>query len=105
MTEGHKPMRETAYRASRWFRVLGNPLAYRVVVTMGARRKGVTELAGALGCPVSVISETLRHLREVDIVRYETSGRNKEYWVKDARVPVLLRQVERMVDRMRSKEW
>lgn len=105
MREGRKPMPETRYRASRWFRVLGNPLAYQVLKVLGAARRSVTDLARELGQPVYTVSETLRHLRQVDLVRYETDGRNKIYWVKDVRIHVVLRQVERMVERMRFKAW
>lgn len=105
MRDIRKPMRETSYRASRWFRVLGNPLAYEVVRVLGRRRVSVTDLAGELRQRVSTTSNTLRHLRQVDLVRYETEGRNKVYWVKDGRVLALMRHVERMVDRMREKQW
>jgi DNA-binding transcriptional ArsR family regulator len=98
-------MPETEYRASRWMRVLGNPAAYRVMKVLGARTRGVTELAGELRQTRQNLSITLRHLRQTDLVRYETRGRSKVYWVKDVRVLVLMRQVERMVNRMRSKAW
>lgn len=105
MPEGRKPMKETAYRASRWFRVLGNPAAYRLVAALGTQRRTVTELAVTLGEKVSAVSATLRHLRQVDLVRYETAGKNKVYWVKDVRTLAMMRHVERSVERMRAKRW
>jgi DNA-binding transcriptional ArsR family regulator len=105
MSEGRKPMPETAYRASRWFRVLGNPMAYRLMRTLGARRLTVSELADELGAKLTTVSFTLRQLRQVDLVRYETDGLHKRYWVKDRRTLAMMRQVERMVDRMRVKAW
>ncbi len=103
--EGRKPIPETDYRASRWMRVLGNPLAYEIVKALGTRRVAVTELAIELQQSLDSLSHTLRHLRHVDIVRYETRGRNKIYWLKEPRLLAILRQIERMVERMRVKTW
>lgn len=100
-----KPMRETAYRASRWFRVLGNPLAYQTVRCLGSGEKTVSDLAAQLGQGIKNMSHTLRHLRQVDLVRYETRGRNKVYWLKDGDVLELLQWVEARVDRMRGQAW
>ena len=99
------PMPETWYRASRWHRVLGNPQAYHVLKTLGRQRLDVSEVAARLGQRLNTISDTLRHLRQVDLVRYETRGRHKTYWIKDARIPAILRMIERIVDRMRCKAW
>jgi hypothetical protein len=104
-TAERRPMRETWYRASRWMRVMGNPMAYRIVKALGTQQRHVKDLKTVLGEPVSTISNTLRQLRQVDIVRYETAGSHKVYWVKDARLLALLRKTERMVDRMRWKTW
>lgn len=103
--EGRKPMRETWYRASRWFRVLGNPTAYRVMKRLGPDRKTVTRLASEMGLGLNNMSYTLRQLRQVDLVRYETDGKNKVYWVKDSETLALMLRVEAAVDRMRARGW
>lgn len=55
------------------------------------------DLSEQLRIPISTISMTLRHLRQMDVVRYETSGRNKEYWVKDGKVLSILERTVRTV--------
>ena len=96
-------MPETMYRASRCCRVLGNPTAYLILRCLDARRMTPGRLSSELRIPLTTISTTLRHLREMDLVRYETTGRTKEYWVKDIRVVKMLDAVESWVETMRKK--
>ena len=96
-------MPETMYRASRCCRVLGNPTAYLIVRSLDVRRRTPGELSRDLHIPLATVSMTLRHLREMDLVRYETRGRTKEYWVKDRRVLRILRTIEDWVETMRQK--
>lgn len=63
-------MPETVYRASRCCRVLGNPTAYLIVRSLGDQRKTPSRLSDELGVPLATISTTLRHLRQVDVVRF-----------------------------------
>ena len=95
-------MPETQYRASRYFRVLGNPTAYAVLRLIGTGRKTPLELSNEIGLHVSTLSATLRNLRQIDLVRYETKWKNKEYWIKDREVLKLLDHAEKIADRMRN---
>jgi len=96
-------MPETMYRASRLFRVLGNPTAYLILRCLGEGRRTPGEISEELGIPAVTISVTLRHLRQVDLVRYVTRGRHKVYWLKDKGVRQMLDRAETLVDKMRTK--
>ncbi len=97
-------MPETMYRSSRCCRVLGNPTAYLVVRSLGAELKTPGELSKALRVPVTTISMTLRHLRQVDIVRYEARGKTKQYWLKDQKILDILNSFEDWVEAMRKRQ-
>jgi DNA-binding transcriptional ArsR family regulator len=96
-------MPETMYRASRLFRVLGNPTAYLILRCLGSGRKTPEEMSAELGIHPTTISGTLRNLRQVDLVRYLTSGKHKIYWLKETAVGKLLDRAESLVDTMRAK--
>ena len=90
------------YRASRYFRVLGNPTAYMILRTLENNRKTPGELSEKLGKSLETISITLRHLRQINLVRYQAKGRTKEYWIKDKKVLELLNKSEELAERMRK---
>ncbi|MBI2441030.1 MAG: winged helix-turn-helix transcriptional regulator [Lentisphaerae bacterium] len=96
-------MPETMYRASRCCRVLGNPTAYLILRCLDTSRKTPGDLSTALHIPLTTISMTLRHLRQMDVIRYETKGRTKEYWIKDRKVLRILITVEEWVESVRAK--
>ena len=97
-------MPETMYRASRCCRMLGNPTAYLILQCLGQNRKTPGELSRELRAPVSTISMTLRHLRQLDLVRYETKGNTKEYWIKERKILAILSLLEQWVESMRKKQ-
>lgn len=97
-------MPETMYRASRCCRVLGNPMAYLVVRCLGTQRKTPGELCKLLRVQISTISMTLRHLRQVDLVRYEANGKTKQYWLKDRNIVEILDFFENWVEAMRKHQ-
>jgi len=99
-----KNMPETMYRASRCCRVLGNPTAYLILRRLDIKRDTPGGLSKKLHIPISTVSMTLRHLRQLDLVRYETRGSTKEYWVKEKRVMEVLNLLERLVEEIREKK-
>ncbi len=103
MTITKHTMPETMYRASRCCRVLGNPTAYLILRCLEHERKKPGDLSEQLEIPIATISMTLRHLRQLDMVRYETNGTSKEYWVKDPKVLDMLDTIEQLVESMREK--
>jgi DNA-binding transcriptional ArsR family regulator len=98
-------MLETHYRASRFCRVLGNPTSYQILKILAKSPKTPSELADHIDLSLKTISSTLRHLREVDLVRYLTKDRNKIYFLKDELLIKALRDIECYVDKMRFKKW
>jgi DNA-binding transcriptional ArsR family regulator len=98
-------MPEIEYRASRFCRIMGNPTAYQVVKHLVKKNATPQELAEQIGLTVQTISDTLRNLRNVDIVRYETLRKNKIYFLKDKTVVSILDDIERLVARLRIKKW
>lgn len=103
--KGLKPMHETRYRASRVCRVLGNPLAYQIVRAIGTGRSTPTELSRKVRASLVAVSIALRHLRQIDAVRYETDANRKIYWLKHPELLVPLRRIEGVVERMRRTQW
>lgn len=78
----------TARRTSQFCRILGNPLAYRIVRLLDGKRRRPMELAKILGVSATSIVNQLKHLKIAGAVRYNSSGvrragRKVEYWLSD----------------------
>jgi DNA-binding transcriptional ArsR family regulator len=97
-------MPETMYRCSGCFRVLGNPTAYSIIRLLENNAMTPTELASTLGKSIQNTSLTLRHLRQINLVRYTTSGKVKIYRLKDKGIIAILDAGEKLVDRVRILE-
>ncbi|MEW6686463.1 MAG: helix-turn-helix domain-containing protein [Candidatus Edwardsbacteria bacterium] len=100
-----KKIGETHYRASRLCRVLGNPTAYMILITLAERKMTPSQISKRLGVSLATISDTLRSLRQIDLVRYEAKRECKLYWIKDPIVLEIVRRLEAFVKRMRDKRW
>ncbi len=98
-------MFETHYRASRLCRVLGNPTAYQILKILCKRRKTPSELAKQIGLSIRTVSDTLRQLRQVDLVRYDTLKKNKIYFLKDNLLKRIFAILEEYAERMRFKRF
>lgn len=101
----HKKMLETEYRASRICRILGNPTAYKIIKLLLKSKKTPSELSEKIGLSLPLVSLTLRTLRNINLVRYDTRGNEKIYWIKDETVSDICRSLERLVTRMRHKNY
>jgi DNA-binding transcriptional ArsR family regulator len=88
---------ENRYRASRICRALGNPTAYEVLTLLKVQKRTPEELAGLLGVSVATVSQVLRVLRNLDLVRYEIRWRQHLYWIKASGVRTVMRGLERLV--------
>jgi DNA-binding transcriptional ArsR family regulator len=97
-------MPETMYRASRYFRILGNPTAYLILRKLQKGPSTPSDLSEELSRSISTISDTLRNLRNVNLVRYETQGLRKVYGLKDPKVLAVLDKGEELAEIMRRKE-
>ena len=100
-----RKMPETQYRASRVCRILGNPTAYQIIKALSYGKKTPSFLADEIGVSVPTISETLRNLRNIDVVRYETKLNERIYWLKDSTILEILSKLETFVHHIRIKKW
>lgn len=94
---GKKKIPELRYRASRICRALGNPTAYEIVHLLARERRTPEQLAHLLGVSVATVSQSLRVLRDLDIVRYEVYWRTRSYWLKTSAVAPVMSDLERLV--------
>ena len=92
-----KKIPEERYRASRICRALGNPTAYEILTMIGEEKKTPEELAASLGVSIATVSQALRVLRNLDLVRYEVNWRSHLYWIKSAAVRRVMHDLERLV--------
>lgn len=94
-----------ARRASQFCRVLGNPLAYRIVRLLDGARRRPKDLARALHVSPTAVVNQLKHLKLMGVVRFRSSGvrragRKVEYWLADPSLNRRLRDIERAVGRL-----
>ena len=94
-------MDEKRYRESRLCRLLGNPVVYQLIVLLDAGGPLTpSKLAKLIGRRVSTVSIHLGKLRNADVVRYDSTGRETRYWLKHrGETRGLLKALEKMVDR------
>ena len=89
-------------RSSQLCRILGNPIAYRIVRLLGEGRRRPMELARKLGVSAPAIVNQLKNLKLAGLVRFESSGlrragRKVEYWLSDRALARRLDDLERTV--------
>ena len=75
-------------RASQFCRILGNPLAYRIVRLLDGQRRRPMELAKILGVSATAVVNQLKYLKIAGAVRFNSSGvrragRKVEYWLSE----------------------
>ena len=92
-----KKIPETHYRASRICRALGNPTAYEVLHLLKRGKRTPAQLASMIGVSLPTISQVLRTLRDLDLIRYEVKWREHIYWLKTGAVPAMMASLERLV--------
>jgi DNA-binding transcriptional ArsR family regulator len=93
-------MEEKRYRESRLCRLLGNPIVYQLILSLESSGPLTpSQLAKLIGRQVSTISIHLGKLRNADIVRYDTAGKETRYWLKHrSEMKGLMKMLERVVD-------
>lgn len=99
-----KRIPETRYRASRICRALGNPTAYEVLTLLAGQRRTPEELASMIGVNVATVSQVLRVLRNLDLVRYEVKWRHHEYWIKANAAKTVMKDLEKLVAVIESQK-
>ncbi len=104
--EKKKKMPEKEYRASRICRIIGNPTAYRILKLLSPDKKKIpSEIAKDLGLTITTVSKTLRNLRNVDLVRYDTKKNVKKYFLKDKSILKILSSLEIFVEKIKHKRF
>jgi predicted transcriptional regulator len=91
-----------ARRSSQLCRILGNPIAYRIVRLLGDGRRRPMDLARTLGVSAPAVVNQLKNLKLAGLVRFESSGmrragRKVEYWLADRSLARRLDDLERTV--------
>lgn len=83
------------------FKVLGDPTRLRIAYALGREELCVCDLATALDVSQSVVSHSLRALRQMRLVRYRKMGRIAYYALDDAHIGMLLAEGFRHVEEPR----
>ena len=87
-------------QGSQLCRILGNPIAYRIVRILGEGRRRPMELARELGVSASAVVNQLKHLKLAGVVRFESggvrrAGRRVDYYLADRALATRLDALER----------
>lgn len=80
------------------FKVLGDPTRLRIAYALSREELCVCDLATVLGVSQSVVSHSLRALRQMRLVRYRKAGKIAYYALDDAHIGSLLEQGFRHVE-------
>lgn len=72
------------------FKVLGDPTRLRILSALAQEELCVCDLATLLGVSQSVVSHSLRALRQMRLVRYRREGKIAYYALDDAHIESLL---------------
>ena len=80
------PMASELETVSDLFRALGSVSRLSILLALGDERSTVTALVHATGMSQPLVSQHLRSLREVGLVRVERVGRESHYSVADRHV-------------------
>lgn len=79
------------------FKVLGDPTRLRLALVLSTEELCVSDLATVLGVSQSVVSHSLRALRQTGLVRYRREGKIAYYVLADDHIGVMVREAYRHV--------
>lgn len=74
------------------FKVLGDPTRLRIAFALAREELCVCDLATLLGVSQSVVSHSLRALRQMQLVRYRKDGKIAYYALDDDHIATLVEQ-------------
>lgn len=83
------------------FKVLGDPTRLRIAYALAREELCVCDLATVLGVSQSVVSHSLRALRQMRLVRYRKEGKIAYYALDDDHIGALLAEGFRHVEEQR----
>jgi DNA-binding transcriptional ArsR family regulator len=102
---GRKKIPEIHYRSSRVCRVLGNPTAYEIIKVLAHRKMRPADIAHDFGLSRQTICDALRSLRQLDLVRYETSKRGKFYTIKEKQLLKAIAEFEKLIKIIQERKY
>ena len=80
------------------FRVLGDPTRLRIAFALAREELCVCDLAAVVGVSQSVVSQSLRALRHMGVVRYRKEGKIAYYALDDEHIARLVDEGFRHVE-------
>jgi ArsR family transcriptional regulator len=80
------------------FKVLGDPTRLKITYALAREEMCVCDLAAVLGVSQSVVSHSLRALRQMRLVRYRKEGKIAYYALDDDHIGALLAEGFRHVE-------
>ena len=83
------------------FRVLGDPTRLRIAFALSREELCVCDLAAIVGASQSVVSHSLRALRQLRLVRFRRAGKSAYYALDDDHIASLLAEGFRHVEEER----
>ncbi len=97
---------EQAKSHSHVLKILGNPLAYRIIAAIGRGRRRPMELSRDLDASASSIVNQLRVMKLAGLVRYHSTGVRRQgrkvvYWLADPSLLDACRALEGVTGRLR----
>lgn len=84
------PSQDTVFAMAETFKLLGDPTRLRIVYALSRGELCVCDLATMLGVAAPAISNHLRLLRTMRLVRYRRDGKLAYYTLEDAHIGRLL---------------
>jgi DNA-binding transcriptional ArsR family regulator len=92
-------MDEAKYRSSRLCRLLGNPVTFQIVLLLDQGGPLTpSRLAKFAGRSIQTVSSHLAKLRNADVVRYDSAGREVRYRLKHKReTRELIKAMDRVI--------
>lgn len=85
-------------RLAETFKLLGDPTRLRIAYALSREELCVCDLANVLGVSQSVVSHSLRALRQMRLVRYRRDGKIAYYSLDDSHIARLIDQGFRHVE-------
>ena len=82
------------------FKILGDPTRLRIAHALAREELCVCDLAAVLGASQSVVSHSLRALRQMRLVRYRKEGKIAYYALDDEHIGALLAEGFRHVEEL-----
>lgn len=100
-----KKIPEIHYRSSRICRVLGNPTAYEIIKVLARKKMRPADIAHDFGLSRQTICDALRSLRQLDLVRYETSKYGKLYTIKEKQLLKAIAEFEKLIKMIQRRKY